>query len=93
MQKLLLQFYLHISLPLAGPMRQTEKDHSSRLGTNWADPEGGTGGPDPPEKSKKYRVSKQYWSGSSENHKAAKPAFHGGPSSACQRNAITMAFR
>ena len=25
---------------------------------------GGTGGPYPPEKSQKYRVSKQYWSGS-----------------------------
>ena len=27
-----------------------------------ADPEGATGGPDPPEKSQKYRVSYQYWS-------------------------------
>ena len=27
---------------------------------------GGAGGPDPPEKSQKYRVSKQYWSGSPE---------------------------
>ena len=25
----------------------------------WADPEGATGGPDPPEKSQKYRVSYQ----------------------------------
>ena len=33
-----------------------------------ADPEGGTGGPDPTEKSQKYnyRVSWQYWSGSPE---------------------------
>ena len=47
---------------------------------------GGTGGPDPPEKSQKYRVSLQYWSGSPKNHKATKPAFNGGPLS-------TMAFR
>ena len=32
----------------------------------WADPEGGTGGQTPPEKSQKYRVSKQIWFGSSE---------------------------
>ena len=42
--------------------------------SSCADPEGGTGGPDPPEKSQKYRVSKQYWSGSpgkSQNYKAS----------------------
>ena len=39
----------------------------------------------PPEK--KYRVSLQYWSGSPENHKAFRPAFNVGPSSARQRNA------
>ena len=44
--------------------------------------------PPPPEKSHKYRVSSQCWSGSHENHKAAKPAFNVGPSSARQRNAI-----
>ena len=51
---------------------------------------GGTGGPDPlpPEKSQKYRVSWQYWSGSPENHKATKPVFDVGPPSARQRNAI-----
>ena len=50
----------------------------------WADPEGCTAGPDlpPPEKSQKYRVSKQYWLGSPEKHKAAKPAFSVWPSSA-----------
>ena len=32
----------------------------------WADPEEGTGGLNPPEKSQKYRVSLQYWSGSPE---------------------------
>ena len=49
-----------------------------------ADP-GGEGGQEPPhtpEKSHKYRVSLQYWSGSPENHKAFKPAFNVGPSSA-----------
>ena len=50
---------------------------------------GGAGSPDPPpppprEKSQKYRVSLQYWSGS---------AFNFGPLSARQRNAISMAFR
>ena len=29
---------------------------------SWADPERGTEGPDPLEKSQKFRVSKQYWS-------------------------------
>ena len=63
--------------------------------TSCADPEGGggTGGPDPPEKSQKYRVSYQYRSGSPENHKAAKSAYNGGPLSARQRYAIEMAFR
>ena len=32
--------------------------------TPCADPERGTGGRNPLEKSQKYRVSKQYWSGS-----------------------------
>ena len=58
----------------------------------WADPERGTGGPDPPEKSQKYRVSEQYWSGSPKNRKATKPAFNGGPL-ARQQNAISKAFR
>ena len=49
--------------------------------------------PPPPEKSQKYRVSLQYWSGSPENHKTTEPAFNVGPSSAHQRNAILMAFR
>ena len=53
---------------------------------------GGQGGM-PPEKSQKYRVSKQYWSGSPENHDTTNPAFNVWPSSARQRNAILMAFR
>ena len=55
---------------------------------SWADPEGGQGVRTPSEKSQKYRVSSQYWSGSTENHKAIKPAFNVGQSSARQRNAI-----
>ena len=56
----------------------------------------GTGGPDhspPAGKLQKYRVPKQYYTGSPLNHKAANPAFNVGPSSARQRNAIKMAFR
>ena len=48
----------------------------------------------PPEKAQKYRVSLQNWSRSPEKkHKAIKPAFNVGPSSARQQNAISMAFR
>ena len=39
-------------------------------------------------KSQKYKVSKQYWSGSPENHKATESAFNVLPSSPRQRNAI-----
>ena len=39
----------------------------------------GDRGPDPLKKSQKYRVSSQYWSGSSKHHKDTKPAFNGGP--------------
>ena len=49
--------------------------------------------PPPTEKSQKERVSLQYWSDSKENHKATKAAFNVGPSSARQRNAISIAFR
>ena len=57
--------------------------------TTCVDPEGGTGGPDPhpPEKSQKYR----YLSTGPDplkHHKANKPAFNVGPTSARQRNAI-----
>ena len=52
-----------------------------------ADLEGGRGS-GPPEKIQKYRVAYQYWSGSPENQKAAKPAFNVRPSPARQRNAI-----
>ena len=52
---------------------------------------GGTGDQNP-EKSQKYRVSKKYWSGSPENHKATKPAFNFWPLSARQLSAIQMAF-
>ena len=35
---------------------------------SWTDP-GGAGGLDPPEKTQKYRVSKQYWLDPLKNHK------------------------
>ena len=41
-----IKFYMHLS-------NAVDK-------ATWADPERGAGGPDPPEKSQKYRVSKQY---------------------------------
>ena len=44
-------------------------------------------------KNHKNLVCRQYWSGSPKNHKATKPEFNVGPSSARQRNAIQMAFR
>ena len=52
--------------------------------------EGGGGAwvPDPPEKSQKYRVSLQTGPDLLKNHKATKPAFNVGPSSARQRNTI-----
>ena len=52
----------------------------------------GTGGPDPPEKSEKCRVSLQYLPRSPKNHKATKQAFNVGSLSAHQRDAISMAF-
>ena len=54
---------------------------------------GGDRGPDPPpEKSQKYRISEQYWSGSPDNDTATKP-FKVGPSSARKRNAIEMPLK
>ena len=59
---------------------------------------GGTGGSEPPEKSQKYLVSKQYWSGSSEKSQSCQASIQCwaiicmGPSSARQRNSISMAF-
>ena len=72
-------------------MRAISVDHMP-----WADPEVGGQAfrtpppppPPPPKKPQKYRVFLQYWSGSPENHKATKPVFNVGPSSARQRNAI-----
>ena len=52
---------------------------------------GGQGVRTPPPTLKNHKnigFLKQYWSGSPENHKATKPAFNVGPSSARQRNAI-----
>ena len=54
-----------------------------------ADPEGGgAGGPDPPEISKNIGFLRNTGPNSLQNHKATKPAFNVGPSSARQRNAI-----
>ena len=61
----------------------------------WADPEGGgTGGPDPPLKNHK-NIGFLCNTGLDplKNHKATKPAFNVGPSSARQRNIVSMAFR
>ena len=52
----------------------------------------GIWGPDPPEKSQKYRVFCKSGPDPLKNHKATKPAFNVGPSSAHQQNAISMAF-
>ena len=52
--------------------------------------------PPPPPRGKnyeKYSVSLQYWSGSPENHKAAKTGFNGGPSSARHFNGVLLAGR
>ena len=64
---------------------------------------GGGGGPDPPEKSQKYRVSSQYWSGSPEKSQSYQASIQcwaniprpvkchlngSRPSSAFQQNAI-----
>ena len=38
-------------------------------------------------------LSKPGWEPLKRNHKATKPAYHVGPSSACQQNTILMAFR
>ena len=66
-----------------------KKERRQRSGINTI----GTPGGYPPHMKKKiyniYRVSKQYWSGSPEKkHKATKPTFNVGSSSACQGNAI-----
>ena len=56
----------------------------------WADPEGGTGGPDPhPIKNhKNIGFLCNTRPDPLKNYKATKPAFNVGPSSARQRNAI-----
>ena len=60
-----------------------------------ADQGGGGGrGPDPtPEKSQNIGFLSKTDMDPLKIHKAAKPAFNNGPSLACQRNAIEMAFR
>ena len=58
-----------------------------------ADPEGGTGGPDPPLKNhKNIGFLSNTGPDPLKNHKATKPAFNVGSSSAGQRNTISMGF-
>ena len=75
--------------PPPPPIQDLEFGHSQN--PVWI--QRGDRGSGPPEKSQKYRVSYQYWSGSTKYHKATKPAFNGGPLSSRQQNAISMAFR
>ena len=56
--------------------------------TPCADQEGGTGGPDPPEKSQNIGFLSNTGPDHLKNQKATKPAFNVGPTSARQRNAI-----
>ena len=49
---------------------------------------GGTGGPDPPKKSQKIGLHSKTGADHLNNHKATKPVFNVGPSSARQRNPI-----
>ena len=70
----------------------------SKIGIPWscADPERGTGGPEPttpPKNHKNISFLSNTGSDHLKNHKATKQAFNVGPSSARQRNAILMAFR
>ena len=53
----------------------------------WADPEWGTGGPESPEKLQKIGILSNTGPDPPKNHKATKPEFNVGPSSARQRNA------
>ena len=75
--------------------QKVQQVHYTMGGSRGGGGDRGSWGPDPPppEKSQKYRVSLQYWSPSPKIHKATKQAFNVGPSSAPQRNAISMAFR
>ena len=62
--------------------------------TACADPERETGDPDPLTKSQRMkRILSNTGPDPLKNHKAIKPTFNVGQSSACQRNAIQMAFR
>ena len=53
-----------------------------------ADPEGGAGGPDPPENHKIIGFLSNTGPDPLKNHKTTKPAFNVGPPLARQRNAI-----
>ena len=67
---------------------QTKKYLSRGISAaTWADPEGGTGGPDTPsEKSQNIWYLSNTGQDPLKNHKITKPAFNVGPSSVHQRN-------
>ena len=56
----------------------------------WVDPEVGSGGPDPLENYKVIEFLSNIDPDHLETHKATKPEYNAGPSSACQRNAIQI---
>ena len=56
----------------------------SKVGLSCTDPEGGTGGPDSPEKSQKIGFLSNTGPDPLKNYKATKPAFNVWPSWACQ---------
>ena len=58
------------------------------IGGSCADPEGGTGGPDPLKNHKKIGFHSNSGPDPMKNHKAIEPAFNVWLSSACQGNAI-----
>ena len=73
----------------------TERRNQENIYFAWADPEGGTGGPDPLPPLKNHKNIGFLCNTSPDplkNHIATKPAFKVGPSSARQQNAIAMVF-
>ena len=61
------------SIAMMLPRCQESARGVRHTGSTLADPEWRTVGRTPHEKTEKYRVSQQYWSGSPEYHKATKP--------------------
>ena len=86
---------MEISIGLKG----LKVDHFLTSTVSWADPEGGGEGgqeaqrPGPPAPLKNHKNIGFLSNTGRIPEKATKPAFNVGPSSACQRNAISMVFR